>query len=114
MIDLYFYFTAAIGVIFFGISKGGFAGPASILAIPVMALSMSPITAAGILLPILLIMDFLAIYFYWNKWDLNNVYIILPPAILGIFIGGITFQYISADSIRIIIGIIFMRDFIFT
>ena len=106
MIDLYFYFTAAIGVIFFGISKGGFAGPASILAIPVMALSMSPITAAGILLPILLIMDFLAIYFYWNKWDLNNVYIILPPAILGIFIGGLTFQYISADSIRIIVGII--------
>ena len=106
MIDLYFYFTAAIGVILFGISKGGFAGPASILAIPVMVLSMSPITAAGILLPILLIMDFLAIYFYWNKWDLNNVYIILPPAILGIFIGGLTFQYISADSIRIIVGII--------
>ena len=67
MIDTYFYITASIGVILFGISKGGFAGPASILAIPIMALSMNPVTAAAILLPILLIMDFIAMYFYWNK-----------------------------------------------
>ena len=106
MIDFYFYLTASIGIIVFGISKGGFAGPVSVLAIPVMSLSMSPITAAGILLPILLVMDFLAIYIYWNKWDINNIYIILPPAITGIFIGGLTFHFISSDSIRIIIGLI--------
>ena len=106
MHDLYFYLTASLGVILFGIAKGGFAGPASILAIPIMALSMSPVTAAGILLPILLIMDFLALYIYWKKWDIKNVYIILPPAIIGIFIGSLTFQYISPDSIRIIVGII--------
>ena len=106
MIDIYFYFTASIGIILFGIAKGGFAGPASILAIPVMMLSMSPITAAGILLPNLLIMDFLAIYFYWKKWDIKNVYIILPPAIIGIIIGGFTFQYISPDNIKMIVGLI--------
>ena len=89
MIDFYFYLTAIIGVFLFGIAKGGFAGPASILAIPIMMLSMSPNTAAGILLPILLIMDFLALYIYWKKWDIKNIYIILPPAIIGIFIGGI-------------------------
>ena len=48
MIDLYFYFTAIIGVILFGISKGGFAGPIAILSIPLMSLTMSPQTAAGI------------------------------------------------------------------
>ena len=57
MFDFYFYLTASIGVIVFGISKGGFAGPISILAIPIMALSMEPMSAAAILLPILLIMD---------------------------------------------------------
>ena len=106
MFDLYFYLTASLGVILFGISKGGFAGPASILAIPVMSIGMNPIIAASILLPILIIMDFIALYFYWNKWDLKNIKIIIPPAILGIFIGGLTFQFISADSIRILIGII--------
>ncbi len=69
--DIAFYLTASLGVIIFGISKGGFAGPVSILAVPIMSLSMNPILAAGILLPILLIMDFIAIYFYWKKWDLK-------------------------------------------
>jgi len=49
-------------------------------------------------------MDFLAIYIYWNKWDLDNIRIILPPAMMGILIGAITFNFTSEDSIRIIIG----------
>ena len=106
MIDLYFYLTASIGVILFGISKGGFAGPIAILAIPIMALNMSPISAAAILLPVLLVMDVVAMYIYWKKWDLKNVKIIIPPAIFGILIGSLTFKYSSDDSIRIIIGTI--------
>ena len=104
--DLLFYFYAAIGVILFGISKGGFAGPIAILSIPVMALVMSPIKAAAILLPVLLVMDIVAMYIYWNKWDLKNIKIILPSAMIGILIGSITFNFTSEDSIRIIIGCI--------
>ena len=51
------YLFAAIGVFFFGIAKGGFAGPISMLAIPLMSLVMSPLKAAGILLPLLVLMD---------------------------------------------------------
>ena len=104
--DLFFYFYASVGVILFGISKGGFVGPIAILSIPIMALVMSPITAAAVLLPILLFMDLVAMYIYWNKWDLKNIKIILPPAMIGIFIGAITFSFTSEDSIRIIIGFI--------
>jgi len=104
--DLLFYFYASIGVILFGISKGGFAGPVAILSIPIMALVMSPIKAAAILLPVLLLMDLVAMYIYWNKWDLKNVKIILPPAMIGVLIGTATFNYTSEDSIRIIIGCI--------
>ena len=106
MIDLYFYLTAGIGVVLFGISKGGFAGPIAILAIPIMSLSMSPVVAAAILLPVLLVMDVVAMYIYWNKWDLKNIKIIIPPALFGILIGTLTFKYSSDDSIRIIIGTI--------
>ena len=109
--DLLFYFYASIGVILFGISKGGFASPVAILSIPIMALVMSPIKAAAILLPVLLMMDFLAIYIYWNKWDLKNIKIILPSSMIGILIGSLTFGFTSEDKIRIIIGciaIIFM------
>ena len=114
MIDLYFYLTAAIGVILFGISKGGFAGPIAILGIPIMALNMSPISAAAILLPVLLVMDVVAMYIYWKKWDLKNIKIIIPPAIFGILIGSLTFKYSSDDSIRIIIGIIAILFIILT
>ena len=71
-----------------------------------MSLTMSPQTAAGILLPILLVMDFVAIYIYWNKWDLKNIKIIIPSSIIGIIVGTFTFSFISDDGIRIIIGII--------
>ena len=104
--DLLFYFYASIGVILFGISKGGFAGPIAILSIPIMALVMSPIKAAAILLPVLLIMDLVAMYIYWNKWDLKNIKLILPPAIIGILIGTATFSFTSENTIRIIIGCI--------
>jgi len=106
VIDIFFYFTAAIGVILFGISKGGFAGPIAILALPIMSLSMSPVMAAAILLPILLIMDVIAMYLYWKTWDLKNIKIIIPPALIGILVGSMTFNYSSDDSIRIIIGTI--------
>ena len=104
--DIAFYLTTSLGIIIFGITKGGFAGPASILAVPIMSLSMNPAIAAGILLPILIIMDFIAIYFYWKKWDIKIVKIILPSAFLGIVIGGLTFRFINPENIKIIIGII--------
>ena len=106
MIDIYFYFIASIGVILFGISKGGFAGPIAILSLPIMSLAMSPVMAAAILLPVLLIMDVIAMYLYWKTWDMKNIKIIIPPALIGIFIGAMTFNYSSDDSIRIIIGTI--------
>ena len=97
MFDYYFFLTAIPAVILFGISKGGFAGPIAILSIPLMSLTMSPQTAAGILLPILLVMDFVAIYIYWNKWDLKNIKIIIPISIIGIIVGTFTFSFVSDD-----------------
>ena len=67
--DLYFYIFASLGVFVFGLSKGGVPGPIAMLAVPVMSFAMSPLQAAGILLPLLIIMDFSAIYLYWKKMD---------------------------------------------
>ena len=70
--DLYFYIFASLGVFVFGLSKGGVPGPIAMLAVPVMSFVMSPLQAAGILLPLLIIMDFSAIYLYWKKW-INSI-----------------------------------------
>ena len=114
MFDFYFYITAIPAVMLFGISKGGFAGPMAILAVPLMSMAISPIIAAGIMLPILIVMDITALYFYWNKWDLKNVKLIIPPSLFGILIGSLTFSYISDDGVRIIIGTIAILFILFT
>ncbi|MFP3366514.1 hypothetical protein R0J93_23000, partial [Pseudoalteromonas sp. SIMBA_148] len=50
-----------------GISKGGFAGGFGSLSVPLMALAIGPLEAAGILLPLLLVMDFLSSRAWWGK-----------------------------------------------
>ena len=79
--DIYFLLFASFGVIVFGLSKGGFPGPISMLAVPIMSFAMSPLKAAGILLPLLLVMDVIALYLYWNRWDMKfkeNILLKLP------------------------------------
>ena len=104
--DLSIFFFAAFGVAVFGIGKGGFAGPISMLAVPVMSFVMNPIQAAGILLPLLVLMDVMALYIYWKKWRVDIIKIIIPASIIGIIIGSLTFQYTSENQIRLIVGII--------
>ena len=55
--DPAFYLVAIPAVLIFGISKGGFGGGLGIAAVPLMALVVSPATAAGIMLPPLILMD---------------------------------------------------------
>ena len=114
MLDIYFFLTAVPAVMLFGISKGGFAGPIAILAIPLMSITISQIIAAGIMLPILIVMDITALYFYWNKWDIHNVKLIIFPSLIGILIGSLTFTYISDDGVRILIGTIAILFVFFT
>ena len=104
--DLSIFFFAAFGVAVFGIGKGGFAGPISMLAVPVMSFVMNPIQAAGILLPLLVLMDVMALYIYWKKWRIDIFKIIIPASIIGIIIGSLTFQYTSENQIRLVVGII--------
>ena len=104
--DPIFLTFASFGVFVFGISKGGVPGPVAMLAVPVMSFVMSPLQAAGILLPLLIIMDFSAIYLYWRKWINHILKIIIPASIVGILFGTFTFKYTNEDQIRIMVGII--------
>ena len=104
--DLYFYIFASLGVFVFGLSKGGVPGPIAMLAVPVMSFAMSPLQAAGILLPLLIIMDFSAIYLYWKKWINSILKIIIPASIIGILFGTLTFEFTNEDQIRIMVGVI--------
>src|SRR6185503_9426374 len=44
--------------------------------------------AVGLVLPLLLVGDIIALRIYWKQWDIRYVKLMLPLAIIGIIIGG--------------------------
>lgn len=103
--DPAFLVIAIVAVLVTGISKGGFGGVA-LLAVPLMSLVISPIQAAGIMLPIMIPMDFLSIWMYRKLWDGKNLALLIPAATVGITIGGLTAGYVNDHFVRLLVGII--------
>ncbi|HNP35458.1 MAG TPA: sulfite exporter TauE/SafE family protein [Woeseiaceae bacterium] len=104
--DPWFYAAAVPAVLAFGISKGGFGGGLGTLAVPLMALVISPVQAAGILLPILCLMDLLSLWAYRGKWIWVEVRILVPASLIGILAGTLLFDYMSSAMIRLMIGVV--------
>ncbi len=97
---------AIIAVILTGLSKGGLGGAMAMLGVPIMAIAMPPIQAAAILLPILIVMDIFSLWSWRKDFDLKVLKIMLPGAVVGIAIGGLTAAYVSENLVRLIVGII--------
>ena len=102
--DPTFVVTAVTAVMIIGIAKGGFAGGPVLVAVPLMSLSIDPLRAAAILLPILLLMDALAVHKWWGKWDLHELRVLVPGAVIGTLLGWATFRIFSADGLRVLVG----------
>ena len=60
------------------------------LAVPILSLVMSPVQAAGILLPIYVISDVFGLIAYRRHYDRRVVVRLLPGAILGVGLGWAT------------------------
>ena len=104
--DPWFYLFAVPAVLIFGISKGGFGGGLGVLAVPLMALVVSPVQAAGILLPILCFMDLLSLWAYRRRWVWSELRVLLPASLIGIGVGTWLFEYMSAAVVRLIVGVV--------
>lgn len=104
--DPWFYAVAIPAVLLFGISKGGFGGGLGTAAVPLMALVISPVQAAAILLPILCVMDIVALWKFRGKWVWPELKILLPASLVGILVGTLLFEYMSAAVVRLIVGVV--------
>ena len=106
--DPTFYAVAVPAVLLFGIAKGGFGGGLGAAAVPLMALVMSPVQAAAILLPILCLMDLLTLWAYRGRWIWPELRTLLPASLIGIAVGAALWGYMSPQVVKLIIGIIAM------
>ncbi len=84
--DWTFYMAAVPAVVLLGLSKGGFSG-LSTLAMPLLALAISPVRAAAIVLPILIVQDWVSVWAFRRDFNVRNLVILIPAALIGIAAG---------------------------
>ena len=65
-----------------GLAKGGFSG-IGMAATPLLALTVPPLQALAILLPILMMQDVISVWWYRHDWDAWNLKVMLPGAVVG-------------------------------
>ena len=100
-----FWSLAVISAVFTGLSKGGL--PAfSMLAVPVLSLVISPVTAAGLLLPVFLFSDIFGVWAYRREFRHDLLKIAAVGTILGCTIGWVTAEFVSENLVRLLIGMI--------
>ncbi len=103
--DWGFYAAAAPAVILMGLSKGGFSG-LSTLSMPLLALVISPVKAAAILLPILIIQDWVGIWAFRRDWEKRNLLILIPASLIGVLLGWLLAAKVSEAFVRLAVGLI--------
>jgi uncharacterized membrane protein YfcA len=100
-----FYLAAVPAVVILGLSKGGFTG-LSALAMPLLSLVASPIRAAAIILPILIVQDWVSVWAFRRDFSPRNLMILIPSSMLGVALGGFLAAWVSEDAVRLAVGAI--------
>ena len=103
--DLHFLVTAALAVLLVGLAKGGFSG-IGMAATPLLALTMPPLQALAILLPVLMMQDVISVWWYRHDWDGWNVKVMLPGAVIGVALAWMLASVVPDSVVRVLIGII--------
>ena len=103
--DFHFYLLAIPAVLLVGLAKGGFSGMGA-LGMPLLALAMDPIQAAGILLPILIAQDVVGVAAFRKSWDGHVLAVMLPSAVIGVVLGWWFATSVSSNVVLIAVGAI--------
>lgn len=100
-----FWLAASLAAIFVGMSKGG-VPVVSALAVPTLALVISPVVAAGLLLPVYVVADVFGLIAYRKVFDWAVLKIMMVAMPLGVLIGYLTANMVSEALVTIILGMI--------
>ena len=104
-LNLLFLFTVVPAIVLYGIAKSGLGGSMTLISIPLMTIVMPLNQALGIILPILIFSDFIAVYKYRKEYDIETLKLMVPFAAVGILIASFTFTYFSEELLKFIIGL---------
>jgi uncharacterized membrane protein YfcA len=106
MPDPYFLTVAVAAVLIVGLSKAGLLGSLGMVGVPLLSLVMPARDAAGMMLPVLLAMDAIAIWSYRREVDWSIIRIMLPGAALGTLIGWALWAVVSDAMVLLFVGVV--------
>ena len=95
-----------IGAFIVGFGKAGFASGISLLQAPLIAYAVPARTAIALVMPLLVLADFLAIGAFWKKWDYSRVRWPLVGCIPGIGFGMLFVNVVSDLLLRRSLGVL--------
>ena len=104
--NLDFFLFTAPAIILLGIAKGAAIGSLALIAVPLMLLVMPLTNVLAVLLPILMVMDWITFYKYRKNFSKENLKIMIPAGFLGTVIGFYTFSFFHEEHLKLIIGFI--------
>lgn len=105
MADSWFWIIAVVAASLVGMSKGGLP-VVGMLAVPLLALVMHPVAAAGLLLPVYVVSDMFGLYAYRHAFDRRVLAILAPAATLGVALGWATAAFVPERLVTGLIGVI--------
>jgi len=105
MTEVGFWLAAGLAAVLVGMGKGG-VPVVAMLAVPLMTLVMSPVLAAGLLLPVYVVSDIFGLYAYRQAFDRRVLAIILPGAVAGIAFGWATASIVPEAAVTLLVGLI--------
>lgn len=97
--------VTALAAFLVGTSKGGLPAVGA-LAVPVMALVMSPMLAAALLLPIFVATDMVGLWLYRRLYSPRNLAILIPAGIAGVAFGWGVAAHISDIYVGMLVGLV--------
>jgi uncharacterized membrane protein YfcA len=117
MHDPYFITVAVIAVLLVGLSKSGLLGGLGVVGVPLLSLVMPARDAAGMMLPVLITMDVIAVWSYRKEFDIRILKIMLPGAVLGTILGWALWSVVTDAMVLLFVGVItlvFVLDAVFS
>jgi uncharacterized membrane protein YfcA len=106
MTDLYFWAIAALAVIIVALSKSGLVGSLGMVGVPLLSLVMPARDAAGMLLPLLLVMDVIAVWTFRKEADWRLLWLMVPGAAVGTLVGWVLWSFVSDAMVLLFVGIL--------
>ncbi len=103
--EIPFYALAVLAAFTVGLSKGGLP-MVGVLGVPMLALVISPVAAAALLLPIYVVSDMFGLWVYRRAYDRRNLMILIPATTVGIAFGWATASVTSERLVTLLVGVI--------